>query len=51
VDKLVSFADVLKLNLSERLLLVEDLWDSIAVFPKAIKLQIIRIFSSIAPLM
>lgn len=36
--KSVSFADVLKLNISERLLLVEDLWDSIAAFPKAIKL-------------
>lgn len=33
-----SIAQLLKLNLSERILLVEDLWDSIAAFPKSIVL-------------
>ncbi len=36
--KKVSFADVLKLNVAERLLLVEDIWDSVASTPESIKL-------------
>jgi putative addiction module component (TIGR02574 family) len=36
--KKVSFSDVLKLNLPERILLVEDIWDSIAAVPRSIKL-------------
>jgi putative addiction module component (TIGR02574 family) len=34
----VSIADVLELSVPERILLVEDIWDSIAVMPQAIPL-------------
>ena len=36
--KKISFADVLKLNISERIQLVEDVWDTIAAIPKAVML-------------
>ncbi len=35
----VSRADILKLSVSERILLVEDIWDSIAEAPEAIALS------------
>jgi len=35
-NKLLS--DILKLSSAERLLLVEDIWDSIATFPEAVQL-------------
>ena len=35
----VSRAEILKLSLSERILLVEDIWDSIAETPEAIALS------------
>lgn len=35
----VSRADILKLSISERILLVEDIWDSIAEAPEAIALS------------
>jgi len=36
--KKASLAEALKLNISERILLVEDVWDSIAAVPRAVKL-------------
>lgn len=35
----VNRADILKLSVSERILLVEDIWDSIAEAPEAIALS------------
>jgi len=35
----VSRADILKLSVSERILLVEDIWDSIVEAPEAIALS------------
>ncbi len=34
----VSMANILKLNVSERIQLVEDVWDSVAAIPEAIPL-------------
>ena len=36
--KKISTADVLKLNVSERIQLVEDVWDSIAAVPESVSL-------------
>lgn len=36
--KKVCIADILKLSLTERILLVEDIWDSIVEAPEAIPL-------------
>ena len=36
--KNLSLAEILKLNISERILLVEDIWDSIAAVPESVKL-------------
>ncbi len=35
----IKIADVLKLPMSERIRLVETIWDSIAEFPEAIELS------------
>ncbi len=35
----IKIADVLKLPMSERIRLVESIWDSIAEFPEAIELS------------
>ncbi len=34
----VTLADILDLPVDERILLVEDIWDSIAAFPEAVPL-------------
>ena len=34
----ISIANILKLNVSERIQLVEDVWDSIVSFPEALPL-------------
>jgi len=34
----ISFSDILELDISERIQLVEDIWDSIAVSPEAVPL-------------
>jgi len=34
----INLADILKLPVAERILLVEDIWDSIAAIPEAIPL-------------
>lgn len=34
----ISMADILRLSVAERILLVEDIWDSIANNPEAIEL-------------
>jgi len=34
----ISIANILKLDVSERIQLVEDVWDSVAAVPKAISL-------------
>jgi putative addiction module component (TIGR02574 family) len=34
----ISISDLLELTISERIQLVEDLWDSIAIFPEAVSL-------------
>ena len=34
----ISIANILKLNVSERIQLVEDVWDSVAILPEAIPL-------------
>ena len=34
----ISIGNILKLNVSERIQLVEDVWDSIAVIPEAMPL-------------
>lgn len=36
--KNISVGDVLKLNLTQRIRFVEDLWDSIALLPQAVTL-------------
>ena len=36
--KKISTAEVLKLNVSERIQLVEDVWDSIAAIPESVLL-------------
>jgi putative addiction module component (TIGR02574 family) len=36
--KNISLADILELSVSERILLVEDIWDSIAESPESISL-------------
>ena len=36
--KLISAGDLLELTVSERVLLVEDIWDSVATIPDAIPL-------------
>lgn len=36
--KSISLSDILELSLPERILLVEDIWDSINLFPDAIEL-------------
>jgi putative addiction module component (TIGR02574 family) len=34
----LTLADILELDISERIQLVEDIWDSIAAFPNAVPL-------------
>jgi putative addiction module component (TIGR02574 family) len=38
MNKTISISDVLKLSVSERIQLVEDVWDSIANIPSSITL-------------
>ena len=38
MNKNVSIVDILKLSVSERIQLVEDVWDSIAAIPEAVNL-------------
>lgn len=37
--KTISIADILQLDVSERIQLVEDIWDSIATVPDAVSLS------------
>jgi len=37
--KTISMADILQLDVSERIQLVEDIWDSIAIMPVAVNLS------------
>jgi putative addiction module component (TIGR02574 family) len=34
----ISMADVLRLSVAERILLVEDIWDSIAINPESLEI-------------
>ena len=38
MSKNLAIANLLKLSVPERILIVEDIWDSIAVIPKAVQL-------------
>jgi len=38
MSKNISFADVLKLDIKKRIQFIEDVWDSIADMPEAVKI-------------